>query len=143
VLFLLDSQQVWLIFVVYAVQQFFTQMASPILWSMMADTTDYGEYITGRRTTGLAFSGMLFFLKIGAAIGGAILGWSLAAYGYVGKADSQSTEVIHGIVLMFAIAPAVGHLLLAVLVQLYKLDDQACRKIHTELKSRRAASSTK
>jgi glycoside/pentoside/hexuronide:cation symporter, GPH family len=143
VLFLLDSQQVWLIFVVYAVQQFFTQMASPILWSMMADTTDYGEYITGRRTTGLAFSGMLFFLKIGAAIGGAILGWSLAAYGYVGKADSQSTEVIHGIVLMFAIAPAVGHLLLAVLVQLYKLDDQACRKIHTELKNRRAASSTK
>jgi GPH family glycoside/pentoside/hexuronide:cation symporter len=139
VLFLLDSQQVWLVFVVYAVQQFFTQMASPILWSMMADTTDYGEYVTGRRTTGLAFSGMLFFLKIGAAIGGAILGWSLAAYGYVGQANSQSIEVIGGIVLIFTLAPAVGHLLLAGLVQLYKLDDHTCREIHTELEKRRHA----
>jgi GPH family glycoside/pentoside/hexuronide:cation symporter len=137
VLYLLDATQVWLAFVVYAVQQFFTQMASPILWSMMADTTDYGEYITGRRTTALAFSGMLFFLKIGAAIGGAILGWSLAAYGYVGQANSQSPEVISGIVLTFTLTPAVGHLILAGTVQFYKLDDQTCREIHTELEIRR------
>lgn len=139
-LFLLEARQVWLVFLVYAIQQFFTQMASPILWSMMADTTDYGEYISGRRITGLAFSGMLFFLKIGAAIGGAILGWSLAAYGYVGQADSQSPEVIGGIVLMFTLAPAVGHLLLAGLVQFYKLDNQTCREIHVELESRRSIS---
>lgn len=137
VLYLLEARQVWLAFVVYAVQQFFTQMASPILWSMMADTTDYGEYVSGRRTTALAFSGMLFFLKIGAAIGGAILGWSLAVYGYVGQANSQSPEVIGGIVLTFTLTPAVGHLLLAGLVQFYKLDDQTCQKIHTELESRR------
>jgi GPH family glycoside/pentoside/hexuronide:cation symporter len=136
-LYLLDARQVWLAFVVYAVQQFFTQMASPILWSMMADTTDYGECMTGRRTTALAFSGMLFFLKIGAAVGGAILGWSLAAYGYVGQANSQSPEVIGGIVLTFTLIPAIGHLLLAGLVQFYKLDDQTCQKIHTELESRR------
>jgi GPH family glycoside/pentoside/hexuronide:cation symporter len=142
VLFLLDARQVWLVFVVYAVQQFFTQMASPILWSMMADTTDYGEYVSGRRTTGLAFSGMLFFLKIGAAIGGAILGWSLAAYGYVGQANSQPPEVVAGIVLMFTLVPAVGHLLLAGLVQFYKLDDRACHKIHQELESRRSAAAS-
>jgi GPH family glycoside/pentoside/hexuronide:cation symporter len=103
----------------------------------MADTTDYGECMTGRRTTALAFSGMLFFLKIGAAIGGAILGWSLAVYGYVGQANSQSPEVIGGIVLTFTLIPAIGHLLLAGLVQFYKLDDQTCQKIHTELESRR------
>ena len=71
VLFLTGPRQIIPLFMLYAAQQFFTQMASPILWSMTADTVDYGEYRTGRRITGLTFSSALLSLKLGTAIGGA------------------------------------------------------------------------
>jgi GPH family glycoside/pentoside/hexuronide:cation symporter len=121
-LFMVGPDQIVLMFVVYAVQQFLTQMASPVLWSMMADTTDYGESLTGRRTTGLAFSGMLFCLKAGMAVGGALLGWALAWLGYDSGAGAQSASAVTGIVVLFTVAPAVGHFLLIAVVQFYKLD---------------------
>lgn len=129
-LFTVGPTQVTLLFVLYGIQQFLTQMASPILWSMMADTTDYGEQLTGRRATGLAFSGMLFFLKAGTALGGALLGWSLASYGYQAKASMQSTATVSGVVILFTLFPAVGHLLLAAVVQLYRLDEKDGTESH-------------
>lgn len=122
-LFMVGPDQITWMFIVYGVQQFLTQMASPILWSMMADTTDYGEAMSGRRTTGLAFSGMLFCLKAGMAFGGALLGWALAWLDYDSGAAAQSEGTINGIVALFTIAPAVGHLLLIAVVQFYNLDD--------------------
>ena len=80
-MFFLSSSAVVLIFAFFIVVQFFAQMGSPILWGMMADTVDYGELKTGRRITGLVFSGALFSLKLGMALGGALLGWLLAFYG--------------------------------------------------------------
>ncbi|MDI8978138.1 MFS transporter, partial [Salmonella enterica subsp. enterica serovar Lubbock] len=41
---------------------------SPLHWSLMADVDDYGEWKTGKRITGISFSGNLFFLKLGLAI---------------------------------------------------------------------------
>jgi Na+/melibiose symporter-like transporter len=54
----------------------------PLLWAMIADTADWGEWKTGRRSTGFVFAGMVFALKAGLGIGGALAGWLLAAYGY-------------------------------------------------------------
>jgi GPH family glycoside/pentoside/hexuronide:cation symporter len=139
-LYMVGPEQLALMFAIYAIQQFLTQMASPILWSMMADTTDYGEYISGRRTTGLAFSGMLFSLKGGMAVGGALVGWALAWLGYDNHAAVQSAGTVTGIVLLFTIAPAIGHLLLIVVVQFYRLDRTRASEIQAELQRRAAAS---
>lgn len=130
-------------FILFIVVQFFGQMASPILWTMMADTADYGEYKTGRRITGLVFSGALFTLKLGMALGGAILGWTLAWYGYQGKADVQTPEAIKGIVLVFTLIPAAGHLLVMALVALYRLDNTRCAEIRAELDRRKQAAEVK
>ncbi|MDQ8179065.1 MFS transporter [Pelagicoccus sp. SDUM812005] len=54
----------------------------PLLWAMIADTADYGEWKQGRRSTGFVFAGMVFALKAGLGIGGALAGWLLAMYGY-------------------------------------------------------------
>ncbi|MCP5546627.1 MAG: MFS transporter [Akkermansiaceae bacterium] len=54
----------------------------PLLWAMIADTADWSEWKTRRRSTGFVFAGMVFALKAGLGIGGALAGWVLAAYGY-------------------------------------------------------------
>lgn len=135
-MYFVGSDQVALIFLLYGLQQFSTQMASPFLWSMMADSVDYGEFVSGRRITGLTFSGALFALKMGMAAGGAILGWLLGYYGYQSHTDTQSPEAIAGIVVLFTLAPAIGHGILMCVVRLYRLNDQRCEEIRTALLER-------
>ena len=120
-------------FVLFGVIQFFTQMSSPILWAMMSDTVDYGEHKTGRRITGLVFSGALFCLKLGMALGGALLGWALAYYGYRGAAEVQTPEAIRGVVITFTLVPALFHFLVIPIASRYKLTDASCDAIRAEL----------
>jgi GPH family glycoside/pentoside/hexuronide:cation symporter len=138
-MYFVDGGQIALLFVLYGVQQFFMQMASPILWSMIADTADYGEFLTGRRITGLTFSGALLALKFGTAVGGALLGWLLAGFGYESQAAAQSADAIWGIVALFTLAPVVGHSLLIVLVRRYRLTDARCDEIRAKLEERSAS----
>lgn len=137
-LFFVRPHQIILMFVLFGAVQFFVQMGSPILWTMMADTADYGEYKTGRRITGLIFSSALFTLKMGIAIGGAIFGWVLAYFGYQEVTEIQTENAIRGIVLLFTIIPAVWHLLLIGLVMRYKLTDSRCDAIRVELDRRKS-----
>lgn len=139
-LFALPADQIVLLFALYSLQQFLTQMASPILWSMMADTADYGEFSTGRRITGLTFSGALLFLKLGTAVGGALLGWLLAYFHYRPQSETQSAATIDGIVLLFTLVPAIGHLVLIGLIARYRLSDDRCAQIQAELRRRQEAS---
>lgn len=126
-------------FVVYAIVQFFTQMGSPILWAMMSDAVDYGEHKTGRRVTALSFSGSLFSLKLGVALGGAMFGWLLGYFGYREAGTeplAQTSQAIGGIVLLFTVIPAVWHLLVAGVALRYRLSDERCARIRRELDQR-------
>ena len=139
--FFVRSDQLVLMFVLFVIVQFFTTVSTPILWAMMADTVDYGEWKTGRRITGLVFSGALFTLKLGMAVGGFILGLILAYSGYKsGEAvTSQTPEAIRGVVLIFTIIPAIGQLLLIGIVKFYKLSNERCAEIRAELDRRSQA----
>jgi GPH family glycoside/pentoside/hexuronide:cation symporter len=81
----------------------------------------------------LALSGSLLALKLGMAVGGALLGWLLAYVGYQSQAKSQSPDTIAGIAVLFTLAPAVGHAVLIVLVRRYRLDNACCEAMRIEL----------
>lgn len=141
-LYFVGKGSIALMFVLFAIVQFFVQMGAPILWAMMADSVEYGELKTERRVTGLVFSGALFSLKMGVAVGGAIFGWMLASFGYQQAGESevaQSANAIKCIVLLFSIVPAVWHLILIPLVTRYKLTEQRCDQIRAELDRRHQA----
>jgi GPH family glycoside/pentoside/hexuronide:cation symporter len=138
-LFFVGRGSILLIFALFAVIQFFTQMTSPILWAMTSDTVEYGEHKSGRRVTGLVFSGALFALKVGMALGGALLGGLLSHYGYQGEAEVQSPETIRGILITFTLVPAVLHLLVIPIVSRYKLTDARYDAIRKALDERAAA----
>ncbi|MDI1320967.1 MAG: MFS transporter, partial [bacterium] len=125
----------------YALNIFASFVAGPtpaIVWSMYADTADYGEWKHNRRTTGLVFSATVFIQKVGLAIGSAMIGWLLAYYGYIANA-AQTPRSIHGITLLFSLLPAAFALLSGFAIFFYLLDEPQGKKMESELAARKAA----
>ena len=130
--FFVLKDQVVLAFTLYIVWGFTFNMATPLLWAKMADTVDYGQYKTGVRITGMIYSSVIFFIKLGVAIGGAAAGWLLASYGY--QADAvQSETTLNGILISFTLYPAIGSILVAFIMRRYTLNNQKVDEIHLEL----------
>lgn len=71
------------------------QLVTPIQWVMMSDTVDYGEWCNGKRLTGISFAGTLFVLKLGLALGGALIGWMLAGGGCDAAAKTEQRHPHH------------------------------------------------
>jgi GPH family glycoside/pentoside/hexuronide:cation symporter len=130
--FFIGSEQLVLAFGMYFLWGFFLQMATPLLWAKMADTVDYGHYKTGVRITGLVYSSIVFFIKLGLALGGAMAGWMLAGYGYQPDVV-QSAATQHGILLSFTILPAIGSILVAAVMSCYQLSNTRVLDIHRQL----------
>ncbi|MBV7314528.1 glycoside-pentoside-hexuronide (GPH):cation symporter [Shewanella sp. NIFS-20-20] len=123
-----------LAFGAYFVWNYFTNMGSPLLWAKMADTIDYGHWKTGVRITGMLYSSIIFFIKLGLALGGAFAGWLLAAYGY--QADSVPTEqTLQGILLSFTLYPAIAAIVVAFVMRKYTLNRKKVGEVSLALKN--------
>jgi len=108
----------------------------PLMWAMFADVVDYAEWKTGRRTTGVIYATILFGLKAGLSLGGAIAGWLLSAYGYKANAV-QTPEALHGIRMTISIYPAIFLLIVVVCLFGYKINKKLNIQIQDELAERR------
>ena len=112
--------------------------AVPLLWTMLADTADYSEWKSGRRSTGLTFSAATFAQKAGWGIGGALAGWMLALFHF--EANMEQTETaITGIKLMISVFPGVLYMSCAILLYFYNIDQKTCLIMQKDLEERRAA----
>jgi GPH family glycoside/pentoside/hexuronide:cation symporter len=131
--FFVKSDQVTLAMVMYFLWGFFLQMATPLLWAKMADTVDYGHWKTGIRITGMVYSAIVFFIKMGLALGGALAGWLLAYYNYSADLEQQTHSTQQGILLCFTLLPAIGSVLVACVMRSYTLDNQKVEQIQREL----------
>lgn len=95
-----------------------------VIFAMLADTMEYGEWKTGIRIEGLIYSGASMGIKIGTGLGSALIGWGLAASGYLGGQETQSAEAISMISNLFIWVPTLVSVLMAVLLYFFKLDKQ-------------------
>ena len=110
------------------------QLVTPIQWVMMSDTVDYGEWRNGKRLTGISFAGTLFVLKLGLALGGALIGWMLAGGGYDAAAKTQNSATLSIIVALFTIVPGICYVLSAIIAKrYYTLKTPMLKNILTEL----------
>ena len=133
----LDPHATSLILVAYFILNIMHQLPSPLHWSLMADVDDYGEWKTGKRVTGISFSGNIFFIKVGLGVAGAMVGFLLSAYGYTAGASQQSAQAINGIMMLFTLIPAIGYLITACVVRLLKVDRETMKTIQADLEIRR------
>jgi len=110
------------------------QLVTPIQWVMMSDTVDYGEWRNGKRLTGISFAGTLFVLKLGLALGGALIGWMLAGSGYDATAHAQNHATLTTIIVLFTLVPGLCYVLSALIAKrFYTLKTPLLRHILSEL----------
>ncbi len=108
-----------------------------VLFAVMADTVDYGEWKSGIRAQGLLYAASSFGVKLGMGIGGAL---SAAILGYVGYiAGTQQTEAaLAGIRFNIIWMPIIAYIVAIVLLLFYKLDKEQ-DQMQYELAQRRMA----
>ena len=136
VLFVLPTQGTTLIFASEILRQFAFGCSCPVLWAMMGDVADYGEWKTGRRATGTVTSAVVFALWLGLALGGAIAGWLFQAYGYVPNA-TQTAHSLAGILLVASVYSGLAFFATAVCLIFYPITRAKNREIADELAERR------
>jgi glycoside/pentoside/hexuronide:cation symporter, GPH family len=118
-------------------RQFSFGLSGPILWAMMGDVADYGEWKTGRRASGTVTAAVVFALWAGLALGGAIAGWLLSGYGVVSGAAVQTAHARSGILLTASVYAGVAFLAAAACLFFYPLSRELTRSIANDLTERR------
>lgn len=110
-----------------------------MLRAMVADIADQHRAETGEDRTGLYYSVFSVSQKLGGAIA---LGIALPLVGWLGfdpQSPANTPEALHGLLLVFALGPALGHALSAALVTGFPLDEAAHSEIRRQLEVANAA----
>ncbi len=118
-------------------RQFSFGVSGPLLWAMMGDVADYGEWKTGRRASGTVTAAVVFALWAGLAIGGALAGWLLSLYGFVSEAATQTAHAQSGIRLTASVYAGLAFFATAVCLFFYPISRELNQKIADELAARR------
>lgn len=131
------NQSIGLVFLTQLAHGFTYGVTIPLLWAMIADVADYSELVNNRRATAIIFSAMIFGLKVGLSLGGAIGAGLLSTYGYVAESVNQTAQTIQGILWSVSLYPGLVLLTGALLLTGYAINKTMEKKIENELKERR------
>lgn len=100
--------------------------------SMLADTIEYMQLKTGKRSEGAIFSTLTFLGKINIGLNNFITGMVLSFSGYVPNAV-QSPESLTGILMLVTLLPGIGSILTAVPIFFFRLSEREHRSITEKL----------
>jgi Na+/melibiose symporter-like transporter len=86
---------------------------------------EYGEYVTGKRLQGTAYSIQTFVFKFMNAVPGAVAMFILGAFGFIeGEGAVQPASAVSAIWVLFILSPVVGALVSLPVFARYKLRDK-------------------
>lgn len=135
--FVIPPEQMEWLFIMDVVGAAASSPLPVLLWAMYADTADYGEWKSGRRTTGLVFSASTMGQKIGWAVGGYVAFQLLASVGFEANVI-PSGAVKESLVMLMSMAPSALGVLSILIFLFYPLTDERVSAIAQDLKQRRA-----
>ena len=137
-LFVTPPNATFIIIGTEVLRQFAYGLSGPMIWAMMGDVADYGEWKTGRRASGTVTSAVVFALWAGLALGGAVAGWLFAFYGFVSGSDVQTAQAQSGILLTASVYAGLAFVAAAACMLFYPISRQMSRQIADELTARRS-----
>lgn len=105
----------------------------PMHFTLVTFADTYGEWKSGRRSSGMNFAFNLFFVKLAWAVAGVIISLTLMAVSYRSGMENQTTASLTGITLLSTVIPGVLHALLAVTVCYFKIDNALVAKMEKAL----------
>ena len=126
------------IFITQIVHGFFYGVTTPLLWAMIADVADYSDWKNDRRATAIIFSAMIFGLKAGLSVGGALVAGILAIYGYNESLLVQNPETIQGIRMTMSIFPTITFFISVGCLFFYEINKKMEDTIQKELAAKRS-----
>lgn len=136
--FVVHTDNAWVFIAFYAISYIGLGVFSLISWAMITDVIDDTEVETGKREDGTIYAIYSFARKLGQAAASGISGLLLTMIGYT-QATAFDPEVTNGIYNITCLVPAVGYVLLAlVLIFLYPLGKARVDSNASELAKKRA-----
>jgi GPH family glycoside/pentoside/hexuronide:cation symporter len=92
------------------------------MFAFLADTIDYGEWVSGLRIEGILFSAGTLGQTVGMGLGTASVGWLLSLAGFTSGGGMQPASAIQMIQFLFIFFPVILAVANIVLLYFYKLD---------------------
>ncbi|MFZ0732443.1 MAG: MFS transporter [Candidatus Sulfotelmatobacter sp.] len=136
-LYVIPPHATYVVIATEVLRQYSFGLSGPILWAMMGDVADYGEWKLRRRATGAVTGGIVFALWAGLALGGFVAGRLLSAYGLISQADVQTAYAQTGILLTASIYAGLFFFAAAACLFFYPLTGEKNQSIANDLTERR------
>ncbi|WP_257160257.1 cytidylate kinase family protein [Corynebacterium cystitidis] len=111
-----------------------------MMFSMQADTVDYGEWKSGIRSEGGSYSILSFVRKVGQGVGGWLGGALIGYFGYASGDATQSAEALEGIRITIGFVTAAFALAAVLVMFFYPLTAENHGEIVDDLNERRTQS---
>ena len=137
IVFFAPSDPVWLGFCGLLLCQIGMVLVNMLVWTLEADTVEYGEWKTGVRAEGIIYALFSFTRKTGQAVGGALAAFSLAWGGYAAGATAQTAQAELGIRAGAGLIPVVASAIAVAVMFFYPLTDKKHKEIVAEIAARR------
>lgn len=124
ILFTIPAEYILPVCLAICLIHFIDASSAPLQWSLLSDIIDNVEKRSNISLSGLVFSTNLFAIKIGIAVGGAIIGWLLTVGGYVGSAAIQTDLAILIVRLIFTLIPAAFVFMMYLIMRQYRTHNE-------------------
>lgn len=109
-----------------------------LIWALVADTVEYGEWRTGVRAEGATYSVLSLSRKFGQAIGAAAAAYIIGLGGYVSGAAAQSDSAVTAIRIAAGAVPALVTIPAIAVMVTYPLTETKFRQIVADIAQRHA-----
>lgn len=119
-------------------------LINTVMFGLEADTVEYGEWKSGKRSEGATYAIFSFTRKVTQSIGGAVGAWALAIGGYLSASATnpnpvQPESAILAIKFTIGLLPAICAAIAMLIFWKYPLTDKLFRSIRDENESRKLA----
>ena len=143
-LFFAPANLLWLVLIALAVKGVGASLINTVMFGLEADTVEYGEWKTGKRSEGATYALFSFTRKVTQSIGGALGAWALAIGGYIAASATNPSPVqpdsaIIAIKATIGLVPALAALIAMLIFIKYPLNDDRFKQIRDETEARKLA----
>ena len=127
-----------------AVKGIGASLINTVMFGLEADTVEYGEWKSGKRSEGATYAIFSFTRKVTQSIGGAVGAWALAIGGYLSASATnpnpvQPESAILAIKFTIGILPAICAAIAMLIFWKYPLTDNMFRQIRNENEAKKVA----